>query len=72
MGVLGEGEGVLGEGEGVLEEGERVLEEGDGVLLKSGVVWDVDCVELKEVVFSRNCQSVTHDTLDGSDMVLTV
>ena len=50
VGVLGEGEGVLGEGEGVLEEGERVLEEGDGVLLKSGVIWDVDCVELKEVV----------------------
>ena len=51
-GVLGEGEGegVLGEGEGVLKGGERVLEEGDGVLLKSGVVWDVDCVELKEVV----------------------
>ena len=48
--MLGEGEGVLGEGEGVLEEGEGVLEEGDGVLLKSGVVWDVDCVELKEVV----------------------
>ena len=58
VGVLGEGEGVLGEGEGVLEEGERVLEEGDGVLLKSGVVWDVDCVELKEVVWSscRNNQ----------------
>ena len=50
-----------------MEEGEEVLEGGKRVLLKSGVVWVADCVELKEVdgIGSSVDEEVRQEAFEG-------
>ena len=57
-------EGVMN---AVVEEGEEVLEGGKRVLLKSGVVWVADCVELKEVdgIGSSVDEEVRQEAFEG-------